>query len=505
MNINQHSLLITLLFFLLSFMVVGSTLAGLKNDKNKDNNTISIQVIDKQFQVDNKGKKAKAFELVFVQPDGSTNTKGYYGVKNELFDVIVENKSSEAITIHWHGLIVPNNQDGVPNITQLPIEPGEKKAYKYRLVQSGTYWMHSHQRLQEQQQLSAPLIIYESKDKNPKVQDIVMFLEDFTYKNPYVLFTNLRDTKMEKMKSSEDKQKDLNDINYDAYLTNKRSLSNPEVITTKPNKLVRLRIINASSSTNYQINLGKLEGQLIAVDGEKIKPIRGNKFPIGIANRLDILIKLPLKKGAYPILGLAEGTNKQTGLILTTTKDKPIIPSPTSKNTMGQIDYYKLERKIKSLTPLKKKPVDLTLNYLLQGTMNGYIWTINKESWPNITPKKVKKGDRVEMIFRNDNSMSHPMHLHGHVFQVTEINGEPIKDGARRDTVLVQPHSTIKVQFDADNPGVWAMHCHNLYHLAAGMLTTIEFEGYPLPSFYLNTIGQVKKTNTELQYSEEKK
>lgn len=122
--------------------------------------------------------------------------------------------------------------------------------------------------------------------------------------------------------------------------------------------------------------------------------------------------------------------------------------------------------------------------------MAGYVWTINKQSWPKITPSLINYGDRIEMIFINKNSMSHPMHLHGHVFQVTEIDGQAIKDGAKRDTVLVQPNTTVKVQFNADNPGVWVMHCHNLYHLAAGMLTTLQYQGYSLPTFYLNVLEQ---------------
>ncbi|MFW2572288.1 multicopper oxidase domain-containing protein, partial [Legionella sp. 29fVS95] len=112
--------------------------------------------------------------------------------------------------------------------------------------------------------------------------------------------------------------------------------------------------------------------------------------------------------------------------------------------------------------------------------------------WPKINPKVIKKGQRVELVFTNKTAMSHPMHFHGHVFQVTEINGKPLKDGARRDTVLVQPFTTIKVQFDADNPGIWMNHCHNLYHMAGGMMTTIEFAGYPKPAFYLSTIGKTQ-------------
>lgn len=133
------------------------------------------------------------------------------------------------------------------------------------------------------------------------------------------------------------------------------------------------------------------------------------------------------------------------------------------------------------------------MHYVLDGQMNGYIWTMNKQSWPDVTPKVIHFGDRVEMIYENQSSMSHPMHFHGHVFQVTEIDGQPL-DGAMRDTLLVQPHSTVKVQFDALNPGIWANHCHNLYHLNAGMFTTFEYQHYPKPDFYLKTIGQIKKS-----------
>ena len=136
MIIHQRSLLTAFLIFLLSFIVIGVAFAGQNAVKDKNNKKILIQVTDKQFQVDNKGQKVKAFEILFVQPDGSVNKKGYFGVKGELFNVIVENKSSESITIHWHGLIVPNNQDGVPNVTQLLIRPGEKKAYNCLLYTS---------------------------------------------------------------------------------------------------------------------------------------------------------------------------------------------------------------------------------------------------------------------------------------------------------------------------------------------------------------------------------
>ncbi|OCH98003.1 copper oxidase [Legionella jamestowniensis] len=464
-----------------------------------------IEVSDKQFQLNEKSKATKAFELLFINPDGSTTKEGYFGTKGELFNVLVVNKTAEPITIHWHGLILPNPQDGVPGVTQTPIKPGESRPYQYKLVQSGTYWMHSHEGFQEQQQLSAPFIIYDSDKKNHDTEEVIMFLEDFTYQNPWKLFKTLRNAKVpvEKISKPNDKNRqstmsmkmdtDYNDIDYDAFLTNKTTLENPQVKPVTAGQTVRLRIINASTSTNYEINLGKLKGSLIAVDGERVKPIDGSQFPIGIGNRLDILVRVPNEGGVFPILAQAEGTNKQTGLIIATVNQPIPKFSSIASETSGRIPYYELEKQLQSLNPLPNKKGDISLNYTLQGSMQGYRWTMNNESWPHVIPLIITKGQRVEMIFTNKNTMSHPMHLHGHVFHVTEVDGVKLTNGAMRDTVLVQPDSTIKIQFDADNPGIWLMHCHNLYHFMGGMGTTIEYANYPRPLFYLETIGQATK------------
>jgi FtsP/CotA-like multicopper oxidase with cupredoxin domain len=115
--------------------------------------------------------------------------------------------------------------------------------------------------------------------------------------------------------------------------------------------------------------------------------------------------------------------------------------------------------------------------------MMKYEWTINNSSWPDITPLEAKQGKRIEMVFNNLSDMSHPMHLHGHVFAVTEIDGKKIKDGALHDTILVMPHSKVVVQFDADNPGNWMLHCHMLYHQESGMMTLLSYEGVKIPDF----------------------
>ncbi|MFO0893581.1 MAG: multicopper oxidase domain-containing protein [Phycisphaerales bacterium] len=104
--------------------------------------------------------------------------------------------------------------------------------------------------------------------------------------------------------------------------------------------------------------------------------------------------------------------------------------------------------------------------------------------WPALPPFTVARGERVEVVFRNQTMMSHPMHLHGHSFQVTELDGAPVQ-GAARDTILVMPHGAVKVVFDADNPGLWMMHCHILWHEAAGMMSLVQYDGVEHPPYYL--------------------
>ncbi|MFN7097685.1 MAG: multicopper oxidase family protein, partial [Gammaproteobacteria bacterium] len=244
----------------------------------------------------------------------------------------------------------------------------------------------------------------------------------------------------------------------------------------QPGKTVRLRIINGSAMSGFFVSTGNLPGQLIAVDGEDIHPINGKQFQISEAQRLDILVTIPDKKaGVYPILAQGQGTNLQTGLILATpeVKDIPAIPEKTNQ-TAGALDYSQ-EWQLKAMYPLMPKPVDETLRINLEGDMAKYEWKMNNQMWPNVTPLTINKDKRVEVIINNQTNMAHPIHLHGHVFEVTEMDGKPVLDGAMRDTVFVMPHSTVKVQFDSDNPGKWVIHCHMLYHQEAGMMTEIDY------------------------------
>lgn len=445
-----------------------------KNDLASDQNKkpLILKIAERKILIND--KVANVYEI--VQPDG---TIGFLGKKGDTFNVRLENNLNVPTSVHWHGLILPNDQDGVAFITQFLIYPGQSYDYKFPLLQAGTFWMHSHFLFQEQKLLSAPLIVFGLEDFDIADQEVLVFLTDFSFRSPEEIFQELRNSCKRKSAISEGKMKpdlDIIDVKYDAFLANYLTLDGPDLIEVNPGKRVRVRFINASSSTNYFLSLGKLESEAVAVDGNRTQPLSGSQFELAAAQRIDVVVKIPKDGGAFPILAQGEGTKMQSGIILFT-KDS-IIPKLEVKaqETAGRLTNAQ-ELKLQALHPLPPKPIDKKVTVELSGDMINYVWKLNGQVWPDVTPIIVEKGQRVEIVFKNLTMMSHPMHFHGHVFQVTEIDGQEI-NGAMRDTVLVTPNSTLSIQFDADNPGVWPLHCHLLYHLEGGMLTVVRYKDF---------------------------
>jgi FtsP/CotA-like multicopper oxidase with cupredoxin domain len=423
------------------------------------------------------GKSASVFCI--RQPDG---TFGIITDVGKPFRVRVENHIGEPSLIHWHGLTPPWRQDGVPETSGLTIPPGGSAEYDFPLRRGGTYWMHSHYGMQEQLLLSAPLIIRDGSE-NPSQQEVVVMLADFSFTSPDQILAQLQSrqthdihgmdmhgTEMPAMESGPD----LNDVQYDAFLANSRTLADPEVVTVEPGGSVRLRIINASSMCAYHLDLGQLEGDLIAVDGIRVQPVRGHKFPITVAQRLDIELTIPKIAAAYPVLALLEGERVQTGIVLLAGKGQVtriagMAEAASPPLTLG------LERSLRAAEPLVERKADRAHALNLTGSMQGYRWSINNVAWTkDVPPLMVAEGERVELVIINQTMMPHPMHLHGHSFQVVAIDDHRFA-GAVRDTVLVPPKTTVTVAFDADNPGWWAFHCHLLYHQHAGMFATLRY------------------------------
>ena len=398
----------------------------------------------------------------------------------------------EPSLIHWHGLTPPWQQDGVPGISGPPIAAGESAEYDFPLRFGGTFWMHSHQGLQEQLLMAAPLIIHDRRDR-PDQQEVVLMLADFSFTPPEEIFAALKKgSKMPAMagtpsagSAGKDGSKspgmtmasakpDLNDVKYDALLANDRTLGDPEVVKIETGGRVLLRIINSSSMSAFHIDLGDLEGELIAVDGFEVVPVTGRRFPIAVAQRLDIRLAVSSAAASYPVLAVLEGENKQTGIILRA-GNAPIARIADTAAMRSSALTLDLERRLRAAAPLEQRKADRRHILNLTGNMASYTWSLNNVSWTKETPPlPIAQGERVELLFVNQTPMPHPMHLHGHEFQVVEINDQRLS-GAVRDTVLVPPGHRVVVAFDANNPGLWALHCHLLYHLDAGMFTTLRY------------------------------
>lgn len=418
------------------------------------------------------GKSAKVFGI--EQPNGAA---GLVTSVNDPFRVHLVNGTGTDTLIHWHGLTPPYQQDGVSGVSGPPIATGGSADYDFPLTMPGTYWMHSHVGFQEQQLVTAPLIIHEGTPSSER--EIVLMFHDFSFTDPAEIFAGLRGQSKgagmgAMVMPAQDAAPDLNDVAYDAFLANDRTLADPEIIRVAPGERVRLRLINGASASNFHIWLGRLAATLIAVDGHPAHPLTGSDFPLAIAQRIDLLIRLPKEGGAWPILGVVEGLNRRTGIVLAT-QGARIERAPESAGRPSAPVGLEMEERLRGASPLAPRRADRVIQMALTGDMAAYVWSLNNKVYGQDTPPIIKKGERVEIVMPNRTMMSHPMHLHGHVFQVVEINGRRFP-GAMRDTVLVPPKTTVTIAFDADNPGKWAFHCHNLYHLEAGMMTTVQYQ-----------------------------
>jgi FtsP/CotA-like multicopper oxidase with cupredoxin domain len=460
-----------------------------------------LSVVRRTIEVNRKA--ASVFGI--VSADGSPGIRLRAG---DPFNVNLRNQSAQQTIVHWHGLTPPWPSDGVPDAPQPLIAAGAERAFNFPVRVPGTYWMHAHT-LQEQQLLAAPLIVADPGDDGRDEQEVVVLLHDFSFTPPEELLARLQSAKpgaagvggmsmggmdmgsggmsmgsggmsmggmdMGGMKGMDmsggtmpGMAMDLNDIDYDAYLANDRTLDDPEVFTVEKRGNVRVRIINGATATAFTLDFGALPSTLIAVDGQPVQPVSGRLFPLSMGQRIDVRVTLPDDAKAYPVFALREGGAERTGFFL-----RPpgaiVEKAATSGEAAGPILDLALEASLRAIEPLADRPSTRVFDLALAGNMAAYQWALT--ATPQIV---VGQGDRVEVTMRNMTMMAHPMHLHGHHFQVVAIDGSRIA-GAVRDTVLVPPMRSVTLAVDADNPGQWAFHCHHLYHMASGMMSVFGY------------------------------
>lgn len=445
--------------------------------------TVSKRVLDV------KGKPASVYGI--TGPDGKPGLTMMFG---EHFRVRVKNDTDSDTIVHWHGLTPPFGQDGVAMYGQPAIAPGASRDYDFANTRAGTHWMHSHLGLQEQQLLAAPLIINEVKQPVFDDQEHVVMLHDFTFRDPREILAELQggggshaghtmqgmdhggaaagsDT-MQGMDGMVATMGMLNDIVFDAYLANDRTLDDPEVVTVEKGTTLRLRIINGAAASNMWIDLGSQEAELIAVDGNAIYPMKGSLFPLAMAQRADLRFKVPAEGGAFPILFRPEGVTARTGIVVAT--QGAAVPRLAGEGEVAPALDLSQELLYRAVAKLPQEPVNRTEMLSLTGGETNYVWGLNGEADPVQPLFTMRQGERIAVMMHNMTGMAHPMHLHGHYFKVMAI-GRTVIDGALRDVVLVPPMESVTIVFDADNPGSWPFHCHHVYHMNSGMMGSVGY------------------------------
>ena len=479
--------------FLLSSAALGGALVSGLRPSFAQTAAPLLKVDTRTIEVNKKA--ATVFRI--TGPGGGS---GVLAREGDRFTGALLNASGEPLQMHWHGQIRAAFEQDRTRPGGGALGPGLSDMHDFELT-PGTHWMHSHT-LSEQQLLAAPMVTRE-KDAGD-VQDVVIMLHDFAFRSPQEILAELggadahsgHGASAQPGKAAASAQHGsgmmhsmpghsmpghgsgrmmgmahANDVRYDAYLANDRTLDDPETVKIERDGRVRLRIINGGTATAFFISTPGLKSRCIAVDGSSCQPLEAERYPLAQGQRIDLLVEIPSGGGAFPVLAQVEDAQFQTGVVLATT-GATIAKIPGSAALKAGMLDLSLDTRLRAARPLAIRRPEKTLMVML-GEEPGYRWTINGRIHGEHEPFEVRQGERVEMTFMNPTSMMHPMHLHGHHFQVVAIGGNRIT-GAIRDTVIVPGHMPVTVAFDANNKGSWFLHCHHLYHMATGMMTEMR-------------------------------
>lgn len=453
--------------------------------------------------------------------------------KGQKVRVTLKNELPAPVSIHWHGYPVPNKMDGIPGVTQNAVAPGKSFTYEFVADKAGTYWYHSHQDSVNQvdRGLYGAFIVEDPKEKYDK--DYTLMLDEWvTDKNQInsqikAMTPTSQSNKnngdsgmgsmpgmdmggsdqgssnsgsnngmnMDNMGNSNSGSGNSNGMNmpgnmmadnmsmYDLYTINGKSGDLVKPLTVKKGDKVRLRFINAGYLP-HNIHIHGHNIKVIATDGQPInnpQVVKNQVISIAPGERYDVSFTAD-NPGRWYIEdhGTAKGTNGMKALI-DYEGSKGLTDQPNANAQLPAINFADYGSKTKPEFTLNQKyAVTYTMNLNAGMNNNGMIYTINGKTFPNTDPIKVKTGDRVKVkLVNRDHMNNHPMHLHGHFFQVLSKNGKAFTGSPiYKDTLNVKPGETYEVAFLADNSGIWMFHCHDLHHANAGMVTEVKYTDF---------------------------
>lgn len=420
--------------------------------------------------------------------------------------VNLKNELPEPVSIHWHGVPVPNAMDGIPGVTQNAVQPGKTFTYEFKADVPGTYWYHSHQ--DSVNQLDRGLygaFIVESKDAAKVDRDYTLVLDEWMSSGMDMSgmnMSNMSNMDHSKMNMGNSNNKDSTTMDhskmnntsmdmdmehdmsmYDLFTINGKSGSLVDKLPVKQGEKVRIRLVNAGY-LSHQIHLHGHDFKITATDGQPLNNpglIKDNVVSIAPGERYDIefeannpgkwLIEDHGDSGAVKGMkasivyeGAAAGSDK---------------PNEAEKLPGVDISRYGQAGKM-NFTLDQKYTMEYTMNLNTEKKDGETVYTINGKAFPNTEPLNVKKGDTVKVrLVNNSKTDDHPMHLHGHFFQVLSKNGKPLEGSpVVKDTLNLKPGEEYVVAFQADNEGNWMFHCHDLHHASAGMVTELMYTDF---------------------------
>ncbi len=480
----------------------------------------------------------------------------------------VRNKLKASTSIHWHGILLPANMDGVPGLSFEGIAPDGMYVYTFKVRQNGTYWYHSHSGFQEQSGIYGPLII-DAKEPEPFAYDreYVVMLSDWTDEDPARLMRTLKkqsdyynfhkrtvgdffrdvrekgwsatiaDRKMwAEMRMNPTDIADVSGYTY-TYLLNGQAPDGGWTGLFKPGERLRLRFINGSAMTYFDVRIPGLKMTVVAADGQHVKPVAVDEFRIAVAETYDVIVE-PAADEAYTIFaqsmdrtGYARGTlavrdgvhapvpaldprpvlamedmgmdhggmagmdhgsmsgmdhGAMSGMQTHPASEagNPLVDmqtmSPTPKLDDPGMGLRDNGRRVLAYADLRSTFQDpdgrmpsRTIELHLTGHMEKFAWSFDGIKFSDSRPVVLKYGERVRIVLVNDTMMTHPIHLHGLWSDLEDEHGNFL---VRKHTIDMPPGSRRSYRVTADALGRWAYHCHLLYHMEAGMFREVRVE-----------------------------
>lgn len=415
--------------------------------------------------------------------------------------VTLVNRLPVATTIHWHGLIAPNSNDGVAGVTQDAVRPGSSYVYEFVARAAGTYWYHPHQKSAEEvdKGLYGALIVLPRQRPSQPTRDRTLLLDEWPPAPPQMAMPGMGrpDATMAATPMSATTPAALRpyvaDSGMEAYRTftiNGRAYPDTTPIQAPAGTDVRLRLVNAGYLTHV-LHLHGTTYRLVALDGTDLAgpPPTGDLLPIAAGQRMDIVFRMP--RGVWSLHDHSGLPGADEMRVLLGQGTRPGVSDREAMRAAAPplLDLARYGRPVPAQFS-RRSSFDRVFRLVIgqkAGGMGGMagmgmdtVYTLNGQTFPRTSELRVRAGQRVELIFVNRSTVAHPMHLHGHRMQVLMLNGEPVRGSPLyQDTVMVLPGQTTTVAFIAANPGLWMLHCHELHHASSGLDTMLNYQGVP--------------------------